>query len=113
VLRLATTLLTDSFRSTLCLQHPPLQMAWSLVFMALQIMNLKPQASSGASHGYGRLSQGSGAESDSSWLDFMEKDVEDSVVQGAPHLLSRTFPVTTHLSDSMYIAIEPLLQTSV
>lgn len=85
VLRLATTLLTDSFRGILCLLYTPQQIACALVFLAVQIMSLTPQAPSSASGGYGGRGglHGPGAAGgEVSWLDFFEKDADESVIRG-------------------------------
>jgi low temperature requirement protein LtrA len=89
VLRLATNLLTDSFRCMLSLLYPPQQLAAALVFLALQIMNLKPQAPSvgvfGGRPGYSPA--GVQEACDQTWLDLLEKDVDEKAVRGELHLV--------------------------
>lgn len=85
VLRLATTLLSDSFRSTLCLQYSEHQLSLAMVFMSLCILNLQPTNSNSMSNSYHRNSTVSGGNgnsgNDTTWLDLIEKDIDEQVLQ--------------------------------
>ena len=86
VLRLATTLLSDSFRSTLCLQYSEHQLSLAMVFMSLCILNLQPTNSNSMSYSYHRNNVVSGGNNgnsgnDTTWLDLIEKDIDEQVLQ--------------------------------
>jgi len=108
VLRLATTLLTDSYRSTLCLQYTSHQLACAMVFLALQVMALKPQQpSSGAamgSIGGGSYASRLASAEDLSWLDFFEKDVEERAMKDICFTMVELYETSFAPSDVPYCA---------
>lgn len=82
VLRLATTLLSDSFRSTLCLQYSEHQLSLALVFMSLCILNLQPtNTASMSGSSYHRNNTSNNGKNETTWLDLFEKDIDEHVLQ--------------------------------
>mmetsp|Transcript_25899 Transcript_25899/g.43485 ORF Transcript_25899/g.43485 Transcript_25899/m.43485 type:complete len:522 (+) Transcript_25899:126-1691(+) len=89
--RLATSLLTDSMRSTLCLLYSPHQLAFGLILLALIIMSLQPSSSSSSSSsgvgssggvsGKTGSKSGTGILAEASWLDILEKDIDEAVLK--------------------------------
>lgn len=73
-----------SFRSTLCLQYSPYQLALAFVFMAITIIGLQPTARGGANAGSASIhhhNSSGNSQSDVTWIDIVDKDVDEAALQ--------------------------------
>lgn len=78
VVRLATTILSDSLRGTLCLEYTPKQLAYAILFVAITVMSLEPAKSAAGSKGIGQTVMPS---PDQTWLDLLEKQMNESMLK--------------------------------
>lgn len=92
VLRLATTLATDSMESTLCLLYTPKQLAYGLVFMAITLLSLQPTTNSNSNTNYNIINS-------NNWLDIFEKDIDDDILKDICFRLIDTFENKTTIDE--------------